>query len=313
MENKTALVTGGAGYLGSVLSKKLKADGWTVICLDIKKPKHNYYDWYWDYDITDCNLVDIVFRESQKIDVVFHFAGRIEVGESMKDPTEFWESNVAGTVILLNAMKFHGVDKIIFSSTAGLYKAKDYPLLETDELANNHVYGNTKYACECAIRDSGLKHIIFRYFNLAGADGDVGENHEPETHLIPRILQNLNTVEVYGTDFDTKDGSCVRDYVHVCDVADAHIAGLKYLFDGGDSETINLGSGQGHSVFDIIDLIRKELKLPIDYTAKPRRAGDPASLIADITVAQRLLNYRPKHDILSIIKTAYEWNEKNGK
>lgn len=313
MENKTALVTGGAGYLGSVLSKKLKADGWTVICLDIKKPKHNYYDWYWDYDITDCNLVDIVFRESQKIDAVFHFAGRIEVGESMKDPTEFWESNVAGTVILLNAMKFHGVDKIIFSSTAGLYKAKDYPLLETDELANNHVYGNTKYACECAIRDSGLKHIIFRYFNLAGADGDVGENHEPETHLIPRILQNLNTVEVYGTDFDTKDGSCVRDYVHVCDVADAHIDGLKYLFNGGDSETINLGSGQGHSVFDIIDLIRKELKLPIDYTAKPRRAGDPASLIADITVAQRLLNYRPKHDILSIIKTAYEWNEKNGK
>lgn len=313
MENRTALVTGGAGYLGSVVSKKLKSEGWTVICLDTKKPKHNYYDWHWDYDITDCNLVDIVFRESQKIDAVFHFAGRIEVGESMKDPTEFWESNVAGTVILLNAMKFHGVDKIIFSSTAGLYKAKDYPLLETDELANNHVYGNTKYACECAIRDSGLKHIIFRYFNLAGADGDVGENHEPETHLIPRILQNLNTVEVYGTDFDTKDGSCVRDYVHVCDVADAHIAGLKYLFDGGNSETINLGSGQGHSVFDIIDLIRKELKLPIDYTAKPRRAGDPASLIADITVAQRLLNYRPKHDILSIIKTAYEWNEKNGK
>lgn len=310
METKTALVTGGSGYLGSVVSKKLKSEGWTVICLDTKKPKHNYYDWHFEYDITDANLVNLVFQESQKIDAVFHFAGRIEVGESMKDPTEFWETNVAGTVILLNAMKFHGVDNIIFSSTAGLYWAKDYPLLESDCITNNHVYGNTKAACESAIRDSGLKHIIFRYFNLAGAEDDVGENHVPETHLIPKILQNLNNVEVYGADFDTKDGSCVRDYVHVSDVADAHLSGLKYLLKGGNSETINLGSGKGHSVFEIIDIIRKELKLPVEYKVKQRRAGDPASLIADITLAKRLLHYRPKHDILSILKSAYEWNEK---
>ena len=136
---------------------------------------------------------------------------------------------------------------------------------------------------------------------------------EPETHLIPRILQNLNKVEVYGADFDTKDGSCVRDYVHVSDVAEAHISGLNYLLNGGKSETINLGSGQGHSVLEIIDLIRKELKLPLEYTVNPRREGDPDSLIADITFAKSLLNYRPKYDILSIIRTAYEWNEKNGK
>ena len=310
MENRTALVTGCSGYLGSVVSKKLKSQGWTVIGLDTKKPKHKYYDWHWDYDITDVNLVDLVFRESQKIDAVFHFAGRIEVGDSMRDPTEFWETNVAGTTILLNAMKLNGVDNIIFSSTAGLYKAKDYPLMETDELANNHVYGNTKYACECAIRDSGLKHIIFRYFNLAGAEDDVGENHVPETHLIPKILQNLNSFQLYGMDFNTPDGTCIRDYVHVSDVADAHIAGVKYLLNGGESETMNLGSGKGYSNMEIMTKITELFPVQITYDILPRRQGDPDSLIADITLAKRILNYQPKHDILSILKSAYEWNEK---
>jgi len=312
MENRTALVTGGAGYLGSVVSKHLKRQGWRVVCFDKKKPKHKYYDILEQGDIRDIGSLDYLFRQV-KIDVVFHLAGRIEVGESMINPTEFWEVNVGGTTNLLQIMKKYGVGYILFSSTAGLYLAKDYPLIETDTLTNNHVYGNTKGACEVAIRDSGINHIIFRYFNLAGAEDDVGENHEPETHLIPRILQNLNSVEVYGNDFDTKDGSCVRDYVHVSDVAEAHISGLNYLLNGGKSETINLGNGQGHSVFQIIDLIRKELKLPVEYTVKPRRAGDPDSLIADISFAKSLLKYRPKHDILSIIKTAYEWNEKNGK
>lgn len=310
MENKTALVTGGAGYLGSVLSKHLKADGWTVICLDIKKPKHNYYDWYWDYDITDCNLVDIVFRESQKIDAVFHLAGRIEVGESMKNPTEFWEVNTGGTCILLNAMKKYGVDKIVYSSTAGVYKAVDYRILECDELANNHVYGNSKYAAECAIRDSGLKYVIFRYFNLAGAEDDVGENHEPETHLIPSILQNLNSFQLYGNDFDTKDGTCIRDYVHVSDVADAHILAINYLSEGGESETFNLGTGKGHSNQEIMTLITELFPVKITYDILPRRQGDPDQLVADITFARRVLNYRPKHDIISILKSAYEWNEK---
>lgn len=312
MENRTALVTGGTGYLGSVLSKQLKRQGWRVVIFDRKKPEHKYYDIFEQGDIRDKGSLDYLFRQV-KIDAVFHLAGRIEVGESMINPTEFWEINVGGTTSLLQIMKKYGVDNIIFSSTAGLYKAKDYPLLETDELANNHVYGNTKYACECAIRDSGLKHIIFRYFNLAGADGDVGENHVPETHLIPKILQNLNSFQLYGNDFDTPDGTCIRDYVHVSDVVDAHISALNYLLDGGESETMNLGSGKGHSNMEIMTKITELFPVKITYDVLPRRQGDPDSLIADITLAQRILNYQPKHDILSIIKTAYEWNEKNGK
>ena len=312
MENRTALVSGGSGYLGSVLSKHLKHQGWRVVCFDKKKPKHRYYDVFEQGDIRDIGSLDYLFRQV-KIDAVFHLAGRIEVGESMKNPTEFWEVNVGGTTNLLQVMKKYGVGYILFSSTAGLYLAQDYPLLESDTLANNHVYGNTKGACEIAIRDSGINHIIFRYFNLAGAEDDVGENHEPETHLIPRILQNLNNFELYGNDFDTPDGTCIRDYVHVSDVAEAHITGLNYLLKGGNSETMNLGTGQGHSNLDILLTISKELKLDIKYDTLPRRQGDPDCLVADITLAQNLLKYQPKHDILSIIKTAYEWNEKNGK
>ena len=312
MENKTALVTGGAGYLGSVVSKHLKRQGWRVVCFDIKKPKHKYYDIYEQGDIRNKGDLDYLFRQV-KIDVVFHFAGRIEVGDSMQNPCEFWEVNVGGTTTLLNVMKKYGIEYILFSSTAGVYWPKKDKLTEDDCIVDNHVYGNTKIACENAIRDSGIKHIIFRYFNLAGAENDVGENHEPETHLIPRILQNLNNFELYGNDFDTPDGTCIRDYVHVSDVAEAHITGLNYLLKGGNSETMNLGTGQGHSNLDILLTISKELKLDIKYDTLPRRQGDPDCLVADITLAQNLLKYQPKHDILSIIKTAYEWNEKNGK
>jgi len=312
MNNKTALVTGGAGYLGSVVSKHLKRQGWRVVCFDKKKPKHKYYDIYEQGDIRNKGDLDYLFRQV-KIDVVFHFAGRIEVGDSMQNPCEFWEVNVGGTTTLLNVMKKYGIEYILFSSTAGVYWAKKDKLTEDDCIVDNHVYGNTKIACENAIRDSGIKHIIFRYFNLAGAEDDVGENHEPETHLIPRILQNLNKFELYGNDFDTPDGTCIRDYVHVSDIAQAHIAGLNYLLKGGNSETMNLGTGQGHSNSEILSLISKELNLDITYDILPRRQGDPDCLVADITLAQKLLNYQPKHDILSILKTAYEWNEKNGK
>lgn len=312
MENRTALVTGGAGYLGSVLSKHLKHQGWRVVCFDKKKPKHKYYDILEQGDIRDSGSLDYLFRQV-KIDAVFHLAGRIEVGESMVNPTEFWEVNVGGTVVLLNLMKKYGIEYLLFSSTAGVYVPKNRNLMENDELSPSHVYGNTKLACEKAIRDSGIKHIIFRYFNLAGAEEDVGENHEPETHLIPKILQNLNSFQLYGDDFDTPDGTCVRDYVHVSDVADAHISGLNYLLSGKKSETINLGCGKGYSNMEIMMKITELFPVAITYDVLPRRDGDPDCLIADITFAKTLLNYQPKHDILSIIKTAYEWNEKNGK
>lgn len=312
MENKTALVTGGAGYLGSSLSKRLKREGWRVVIFDLKKPKHQYYDIFEKGDIRDKSSLDYLFRQV-KIDAVFHLAGRIEVGLSSQEPTEFWEVNVGGTTTLLNVMKKYGVDYIVFSSTAGVYWSKNEDLNEEDLITINHVYGNTKIACENAIKDSKIKHIIFRYFNLAGGDDDVGENHEPETHLIPRILQNLNNFELYGDDYNTPDGTCIRDYVHVADVADAHILGINYLLEGGNNQVLNLGTGRGHSNLEIMTKITELFPVQITYRVLPRRQGDPDYLVANISLAEKVLNYRPKHDILSIIRTAYEWNEKNGK
>lgn len=311
---KTALVTGCAGYLGSHICKYLKNNGWNVIGLDVKYPDHRYYNAFERCDVRDRLDVDYIFWR-YKIDAVFHLAGRIEVGDSMKNPTEFWEVNTGGTCVVLNAMKRHNVKYILYSSTAGVYWPGKLPLKETEAVIDNHVYGSSKFAAENAILDSGIKYIIFRYFNLAGADpeNDIGENHEPETHLIPRILQNLNSFELYGDDYDTPDGSCIRDYVHVSDVAEAHISGVEYLMNGGESQLLNLGTGKGHSNYEIINLINDELGLPVKYKIKARRQGDPDQLVADITLAQKVLNYHPKHDILSILKTAYEWHKKHDK
>jgi UDP-glucose 4-epimerase len=312
METRTAVITGCSGYLGSHLAKYLNRSGWRVIGFDIKQPQHNYCHNFIVGDIRNRDDLHKLFIQ-EKCDVVFHLAGRIEVADSLKNPTEFWEVNVSGTCVLLNAMKAFKVPYIVYSSTAGVYLANNIPIIEGGATTNNHVYGTTKFVSECAIRDSGIKHIIFRYFNLAGADveNDIGENHEPETHLIPRILQNLNNFELYGDDYNTKDGSCVRDYVHVSDVAEAHILGINYLMNNGRSETINLGTGKGHSNLDIISLIGKQLKLPVTYKVLPRRQGDPDFLVADISFAKKVLNYQPKHDIISILNTSYKWYKRN--
>ena len=254
-----ALVTGGSGYLGSHVCKRLKQEGWDVVVYDIKKPKHEYAELYCRGDIRDRNTLDDLLKKV-KVDVVFHFAGRIEVGESVKIPTEFYDVNTGGTCNLLNVMVKHGVQNIIYSSTAAVYRTMDIQLDEFDEVQyKTNAYAGSKLSAEYAIQQSGLKHIIFRYFNLAGADpdGEMGEDHEPETHLIPRIIQNLNNVEVYGKDYNTTDGTCVRDYVHVCDVAEAHIAAAKYLLDGKESNVLNLGTGKGYSVDKIVTLIEK--------------------------------------------------------
>jgi UDP-glucose-4-epimerase GalE len=318
---KTALVTGISGYLGSHVSKKLKLEGWKVVGIDIVKPKHDYYNVFKILDVRDYEDLSRLFCLT-KFDAVFHFAGRIEIGESIKHPTVFWETNVAGTCHILNCMKESGAKNIIFSSSAGVYKPDrinklfDIPISEVENTTFEHnPYSASKLACEYAIKQSGLKYVIFRYFNLAGADpeNDIGENHEPETHLIPRIFQNLNSFELYGDDFDTPDGTCVRDYVHVSDVADAHISGIDYLMNGGESQLMNLGTGKGHSNLEIMGLICERLHLDIKYETLPRREGDPARLVADITLAEKVLNYRPKHDIISILKTAYEWHKKHDK
>jgi UDP-glucose-4-epimerase GalE len=312
---RTALVTGGAGYLGSHLAKALKKAGYTTVCFDIKSPRNMVY---WN----DAFIGDV--RESTlgrpfnqyKIDVVFHLAGRIEVGESVKHPEEFWDVNVGGTCNLLNTMRKFDVSNIVYSSTAGVYRSQFTSLSEKAEIDNNNPYANSKYAAECAIRDAKVNHIIFRFFNLAGADpdGEMGEDHHPETHLIPLMFKSLNNEKfiVYGNDYQTADGTCIRDYVHVCDVANAHLLADEYLQKKGKNQPslFNLGTGKGYTVLQVIDAAKQELGVPIQYTIGKRRGGDPRRLVANSDAAKEHLNFKPKHDLKSILRTAYNWYER---
>ena len=308
MESKRALITGGSGYLGSHLSKALKKAGWHVVIFDLVPPAHRYYDYWCHGNICDNHDLFRIF-DSYQFDTVFHLAGRIEVCESMKHPTEFWYNNVAGTANLLKRMELSNTNKIVFSSSAAVYDSRTGDKLteQTPVTNNNSVYGNTKLACEQMIKDSGMKYGIFRYFNLAGADpdGEMGENHKPETHLIPNILENLNSFVAYGNDYDTKDGTCVRDYVHVSDVADAHVTASSYI--DNESFILNLGNGTGYSVLEIIEYIKK-CGVNVKYTFGKRRSGDPDILIADSSLAKQKQIFNPKHDIESIINTAFKWH-----
>ena len=311
---KTAFVTGSSGYLGSHVCKQLKKAGWKVFGYDYEHPKHEYLDMWKPADIRD-DLSLYGALKKCKPDVVFHFAGRIEVGLSLQEPTEFYEVNSGGTTILLNMMKQLDLNNIIYSSTAGVYEPKNRPIMEPDAKNwDNNPYAGSKLCAETAIRHSGLKHIIFRYFNLAGADpeNDIGECHDPETHLIPKTLQNLNTfVEIYGTNYNTEDGTCVRDYVHVSDVADAHILAANHLLAGKESHILNLGTGKGESVVSVISKIIQLTNKPLtNIVTLPRRDGDPDVLVADISLAQKILKYRPKYDIMAILETAYNWHLK---
>lgn len=309
---KTALVTGASGYLGSQLCKNLKLAGYRIVGLDIKHTTNRYIDIFYPCDVTDRENLKTLFSKI-KIDIVFHLAGKIEVGESVLKPTMYFLNNTAGTVVLLDVMNEFGVKNIVYSSTAGLYKSSFDKLTEESELCpTNNPYATSKYSAELAIKSSGLNYVIFRYFNLAGADVDLefGEEHQPETHLIPRILQNLNNFTVYGDKFQTPDGTCVRDYVHVEDVADAHILAADHLFHGKQNLTLNLGTGQGYSVMEIIKCIEDTLQLKVNYVITEPRAGDPDSLVSDISMAEKHLNFIPAHNLKSILKTAYGWQTK---
>ena len=311
---RTALVTGGAGYLGSHLSKALKKAGYKTICFDKKSPRNMIY---WDDavigDIRDLGLYTPF--HTNKIDVVFHLAGRIEVGESIEQPELFWDVNVGGTTNLLNIMREYNVRNIVYSSTAGLYRSSGTDLSEKDQIADNNPYANSKYAAECAIRNSTMNYIIFRFFNLAGADpeGEMGELHNPETHLIPVMFQNLNNFVINGSDYRTPDGTCIRDYVHVSDVADAHVAAVEYMQDrmANQPNLFNLGTGTGHSVLEVIQTAVKELNISINYTFGQKREGDPPRLVAIPDLSKKYLKFKPKHDLKSILQTAYNWHLKN--
>jgi UDP-glucose 4-epimerase len=309
---RSALITGASGYLGSHLAKTLKRSGWNVVGLDGRLNRNPYIDLMHYGDVCNLPPFDNIFAKID-IDVVFHLAGRIEVSESLKEPIEFFRNNVNGTINVIHSMKKYGVKNIIYSSTAGIYKTKDEPLHECDYLEPmNNPYAASKYSAELAIQHSDLNYVIFRYFNLAGADPELemGECHEPETHLIPRILQNLNNFTIYGKDYDTPDGTCIRDYVHVSDVADAHLLASKYL-QNNENGIFNLGTGTGHSVQEIVDLIEKNCKVKVNYNYGKKRDGDPPKLVADINYAKKVLHVQPKHDILSILKTAYAWQNKD--
>ena len=317
------LVLGGAGYIGSHTVYELIDAGRDVVVADnlltgfraAVHPKARFYQ----LDIRDRSALDELFNK-EKIEGVIHFAASSQVGESMSDPLKYYDNNLHGTMVLLQAMVAHGVDKIVFSSTAATYgEPERVPILETDRTDPTNCYGETKLAMEHMMRwvsrAHGLKYVALRYFNACGAhpSGAIGEAHNPETHLIPLILQVPNgqreKISIFGDDYATKDGTCIRDYIHVSDLAQAHILALDHLLQGGESDVFNLGNGVGFTVKEVIDVARAVTGHPIPAETCPRRAGDPAQLIASSKKAVEQLGWKPKYnDLNTIIASAWKWH-----
>lgn len=318
------LVLGGAGYIGShTVYELIDSDVDVVIADNLETgykaaihPKARFYQG----DIRDRSFVDRVF-DSEKIDGVIHFAANSLVGESMVNPLKYYDNNLCGTKVLLESMVAHGIDKIVFSSTAATYgEPESLPILETDKTEPTNTYGETKLSMEKMFKWTGLAHglryVSLRYFNACGAhvSGMIGEAHKPETHLIPLILQVPNGqrefVSIYGDDYDTKDGSCIRDYIHVTDLAQAHILAMDYLMKGNESNIFNLGNGVGFTVKEVIDTARRVTKHPIDARVTQRRAGDPAVLVASSEKARTVLGWKPEHaELEEIIESAWKWHK----
>lgn len=319
----TVLVLGGAGYIGSHTVYALIEKGEDVVIIDNLEtghieavhPKARFYQG----DIRDRAFVDSVL-DKEKIDAVIHFAANSLVGESMTNPLKYYDNNVNGTKVLLQSMVAHGLNKIVFSSTAATYgEPERVPILETDKTEPTNAYGETKLSMEKMFkwtdRAHGLKYVSLRYFNACGAhvSGEIGEAHKPETHLIPLILQvplgQRETISIYGDDYPTSDGTCIRDYIHVTDLAQAHILAVEYLMKGNESNIFNLGNGVGFTVKEVIDTARKVTGHPIPATTTPRRAGDPAQLIASSEKAKTVLGWKPEHaDLEEIIASAWKWH-----
>lgn len=317
------LVLGGAGYIGSHTVYELIDTGRDVVVADnlltgfraAVHPKARFYQ----LDIRDRAALDVLFQ-AEHIDGVIHFAASSQVGESMSNPLKYYDNNLYGTMVLLQSMVAHGVDKIVFSSTAATYgEPERVPILESDRTEPTNCYGETKLSMEKMMKwvshAHGLRFVALRYFNACGAhrSGKIGEAHNPETHLIPLILQVPNgqreKIMVFGDDYATPDGTCIRDYIHVTDLAQAHILALDYLLKGGENNVFNLGNGVGFSVREVVDCARKVTGHPIPEEMAPRRAGDPAQLIASSEKAMKVLGWKPQYnDLETIIATAWEWH-----
>lgn len=325
----TILVLGGAGYIGSHTVYALIEKGVDVVVIDNLETGHieavHEKARFYKGDIRDRAFVDSVL-DKEKIDAVIHFAANSLVGESMVNPLKYYDNNVNGTKVLLQSMVAHGLDKIVFSSTAATYgEPEKVPILETDRTEPTNTYGETKLAMEKMFkwtdRAHGLKYVSLRYFNACGAhvSGKIGEAHSPETHLIPLILQvplgQREYISIFGDDYDTSDGTCIRDYIHVTDLAQAHILAVDYLMKGNESNIFNLGNGVGFTVKEVIDTARKVTGYEIPARIAGRRAGDPARLIASSDKARQVLLWKPEHaDLEEIISTAWNWhkNHPNG-
>ena len=317
------LVLGGAGYIGSHTVYELVDAGYEVIVIDnlltgFKEAVHPQAKFY-EGDIRDKIFLDNILSK-EKIDGVIHFAASSQVGESMKNPLKYYNNNLCGTEVLLESMVEHGIDKIVFSSTAATYgEPESIPILETARTLPTNCYGETKLSMEKMFKwiskAHNLRYVSLRYFNACGAhpNGKIGEAHNPETHLIPLVLQVPNGkreyISVFGNDYDTKDGTCVRDYIHVNDLAQAHILAMEYLSKGGESNIFNLGNGVGFTVKEVIETARKVTNHTIPIREEERRAGDPSVLIASSEKARKVLGWKPQYaDLETIISTAWKWH-----
>lgn len=317
------LVTGGAGYIGSHTVRALQKAGHTPIVLDNLSRGHVESlpagVEFINMDIADPALVNLL--KEKQIDGVMHFAAHSQVGESMTNPMIYYENNVVGSFHLIESVRQAGVKYFVFSSTAAVYGEPEVvPIKEDARLAPTNVYGRTKLMIEQMLQDYsqiyGLRYVALRYFNAAGADssGEIGEDHTPETHLIPLILEaalgKRPNITIFGTDYDTADGTCVRDYIHVNDLASAHILSMEYLRDGGASNYFNLGSGNGFSVKEIVDTTKTVTGVDFPVAIGERRAGDPGTLIASSEKAQTVLGWKPVHsDVTQVIKDAWQWHQ----
>lgn len=317
------LVTGGVGYVGSHTVHALAACGCDLVVVDnlstgfrAAVPEEVRF---YQGDIRDRAFLDSVFA-AEPVEGVIHFAASSQVGESMAHPLRYYDNNLGGTRILLESMLAHGVKTIVFSSSAAVYgEPETVPIRETDPTNPTNCYGETKLAIERMMHWAGgaygLRYVALRYFNACGAraGGGIGEAHNPETHLIPLILQVANgrrpQIAVFGTDYPTPDGTCVRDYVHVDDLARAHRLAFEYLLRGGESQCINLGSGSGFSVRQMVDAVRRITGHAVPVVEQPRRAGDPAVLVASIEKAEAVLGWQPQcSDLERVIASAWAWH-----
>jgi UDP-glucose-4-epimerase GalE len=316
------LVVGGAGYIGSHVARALQKCGETAILYDNLHAGHRSLAGNNELvvaDITDSNALNEAMR---RVDAVMHFAAHAYVGESVENPQKYFQNNVVAGLTLLDTVIRCGVRNFVFSSTCAVYGTTDrVPIVENTPRNPVNPYGSSKlffeYALSAYQKAYGLRYACLRYFNAAGADesGEIGELHDPETHLIPLALAAAagtgKPLEIFGDDYSTPDGTCVRDYIHVNDLAEAHVLALQNIIETGHSQVVNLGTGKGYSILEVISAVEKVAGRKVPYKIVPRRAGDPPILIADPSRAEKLLGWKAKRDLETIVSTAWKWMQRN--